>query len=157
MSVPHTPKPRFRGRLAVLVAVASIGLVACDEKLSDVTGPSPNLAPTFSSIRDEIFLSSDDAGRTACINCHAPGGISVGFINFRADDLYTRLVNGGSRQKVGAVLVVPGDPDNSYLVQKLEGRSGIIGLRMPFNGPPYLTDGQILVIRRWIQTGAPNN
>jgi hypothetical protein len=28
---------------------------------------------------------------------------------------------------------------------------------MPFTGPPYLTDGQILIIRRWIALGAPRN
>ncbi len=155
--MPYTSIPRTRGRLAAVVVFASLALVSCDEKLSDVAGPSPNLTPTFSSIQNEIFLSTDDAGRTACVNCHVPGGISGGLLNFRAGDIYARLVNGASRQKAGAILVVPGDPDNSYLVQKLEGRSGIIGQRMPFNGPPFLTDGQILVIRRWIQTGAPNN
>ena len=30
------------------------------------------------------------------------------------------------------------------------------GVRMPLNGP-YLTEGQVLVIRRWIEIGAPNN
>jgi hypothetical protein len=66
-------------------------------------------------------------------------------------------VNVRSRLKAGAVLVVPGDPDASYLVQKLEGRSDISGRRMPYDGPPYLTGGQVLVIRRWIQSGAPHN
>jgi hypothetical protein len=53
--------------------------------------------------------------------------------------------------------VVSGNPDGSYLIQKLEGRTSITGRRMPFNGPPYLTDGQILIIRRWIELGAPRN
>ena len=61
------------------------------------------------------------------------------------------------RGKPGAIRVIPGDPDNSYLIQKLEGTTGIAGRRMPFNGPPYLSDGQILIIRRWIALGAPNN
>ena len=52
---------------------------------------------------------------------------------------------------------MPGDPDASYLIHKLEGASDITGLRMPRNGPPFLTAGQILVIRRWIEVGAPNN
>ena len=30
-----------------------------------------------------------------------------------------------------------------------------VGRRMPNNGPPYLTDGQILILRRWITVGAP--
>jgi hypothetical protein len=144
-------------RLGLLAAAAVLTLAGCDEKLSDLTGPSPNLKPTFASIRDEILLSTDAAGRSACVNCHTPGGPAGGLLNFRADDVYARLVNAPSRQKAGAVLVVPGDPDGSYLVQKLEGRAGIVGQRMPFSGPPFLTDGQMFVIRRWIADGAANN
>ena len=58
---------------------------------------------------------------------------------------------------MGAIRVVPGDPENSYLIHKLEGRPGIVGVRMPQIGPPYLTDGQILVIKRWIELGARND
>ena len=58
-----------------------------------------------------------------------------------------------SRQKAGAVRVVPGDPANSYLIQKIEGRSDISGVRMPIRGP-YLTDGQVAIIKRWIELGA---
>jgi hypothetical protein len=61
-----------------------------------------------------------------------------------------------ARGKAGATRVQPGDPENSYLVHKVEGRAGISGVRMPFNGTA-LTDGQILVIKRWIELGAPNN
>ena len=61
-----------------------------------------------------------------------------------------------SRGNPGAVRVIAGDPENSYLIHKLEGRSGIVGARMPLLGP-YLTDGQIVVIRRWIETGARND
>jgi hypothetical protein len=43
------------------------------------------------------------------------------------------------------------------MVHKLEGQTGIIGRRMPFSGPPYLTDGQIQILRRWIAIGAPRN
>jgi hypothetical protein len=53
--------------------------------------------------------------------------------------------------------VIPGDPENSYLVHKVEGRPGIVGVRMPTVGPPYLTDGQILILKRWIANGAPRN
>jgi hypothetical protein len=65
-------------------------------------------------------------------------------------------VNAPSIRNPGATLVVPGDPDASYLVHKLEGAAGIVGVRMPLGGP-YLTDGQISIIRRWIARGAPND
>ena len=98
------------------------------------------------------------AGRTACVQCHtSTGRVPVGGINLNHDVAYAQLVNFPAREKPGSMRVIPGDPDNSYLIQKLEGTAGIVGRRMPFTGPPYLTDGQILVIRRWITLGAPNN
>jgi len=56
--------------------------------------------------------------------------------------------------RTGSIRVVPGDANNSYLVQKLEGTPGIVGQRMPFNGGPFLTDGQMSILRRWIANGA---
>lgn len=147
---------RVRAMLASVMVTTLIGTVGCDEKLRDLVGPSPNLAPAFSSIRTEIFETTDLAGRTSCVTCHTDQGRTpAGQLNLRADP-YGALVNVASRQKAGATLVVPGDPDASYLIHKLEGID-IVQLRMPRNGPPYLTEGQILVIRRWIENGAPNN
>ncbi len=125
--------------------------VACDEKLSEITGPTPNLKPTFSSLNQNIIQSRDPTG---CINCHS--GLPGIPLNL-ATDPYSALVNRPSREKRGLMLIVPGDPESSYLYQNIAGATGIGGKRMPFNGPPYLTDGQIQVIQRWIQQGAQNN
>jgi hypothetical protein len=70
---------------------------------------------------------------------------------------YDQIVNVPARERPALMYVTPGDPDSSYLVQKLEGLTGLPGKRMPFSGPPYLTDGQILILKRWIATGAPRN
>ncbi|MEZ5283513.1 MAG: hypothetical protein R2712_01640 [Vicinamibacterales bacterium] len=143
----------------LLVAVAlACGAVACDEKLSDVAGPSPNLVPTFASIQREIFSTTDSSGRLACTQCHTDAGrtpaAGLVLLEGRA---YQSLVGVSSRFKAGAVLVVPGDPDGSYLVHKLEGRSDIVGQRMPRTAGPFLTEGQIRIIRRWIENGAAND
>ena len=145
---------RRRRPLAVLVMV--LGLSACDEKLSDLTGPTPNLEPTFSSIQRDIFESTDQAGRVACVTCHT-GSAFVNGLNLTHANAYASLVNVASPVKVGAVRVIPGDPENSYLIHKLEGRTNIAGQRMPRTTGPFLTFGQILVIKRWIELGAPNN
>jgi hypothetical protein len=146
-------KLMVRGGLAG-VLVAALGVAACDENLRDIVGPTPDLEPTFASIEQEIFQTTDSAGRAACANCHT-GRIPNVSINFSPGvDSYALLVNVPSRQRPAMMLVAPGDPDNSYLLHKLEGRSTIVGLRMPRN-PPYLTEGQISVVRRWIEIGAP--
>lgn len=138
-----------------LVMVSTLGSVGCDEKLSDLTGPTPNLEPTFSSIQQEIFSSGDSSGRPACTNCHN-AALNRGGLDLSPAVSYNNLVNVASRLRAGAVRVIPSDPENSYLIHKLEGRSTIAGVRMPLGGP-FLESGQILVIRRWIEIGAPNN
>lgn len=144
-----------RAGAAAMVA-AALGVAGCDEKLSDLTGPSPDLVPTLASIQTEIFQTTDRAGRNACVSCHTTAGGRVPPMGLNlAGDSHAALVNVPSREKPGLMLVRPGDPENSYLIHKMEGRSGIVGLRMPFTGPPHLTDGQILVVKRWIEIGAP--
>ena len=146
-------------RIQFTVIVAALALfTGCDEKLSKIAGPSPNLEPTFSSIQANVFEAPDQAGRVACTGCHtSTGSTPSGGLNLNHDVAYAQIVNAATRAPLGKTRVIPGDPDNSYLIQKLEGSAGISGKRMPNNGPPYLTDGQVLVIRRWIAIGAPNN
>jgi hypothetical protein len=139
-----------------LVLVSTLGSVGCDEALSDVTGPTPNLEPTFSSIQQEIFSSADSSGRPACTQCHNAIGSQFNGLNLSPAVSYANLVNVASRFKAGATRVIPGDPENSYIIHKLEGRPTIAGVRMPLGGP-FLESGQILVIKRWIEIGAPNN
>ena len=144
--------------LSAVLALAALASTACDEKLETITGPSPNLTPAFSSIQKEIFETTDANGRQACIACHTNvGRTPAGGLNLLAGVSYNALVGVASRQKAGEVLVTPANPDTSYLVKKLEGEPGIVGVRMPRNGPPFLTSGQLLVIRRWIQLGAKND
>ncbi|MEO5822451.1 MAG: hypothetical protein ABIT71_18235 [Vicinamibacteraceae bacterium] len=138
-------------RWGLFVAVAGVAMGACDEKLSDLTGPTPNLTPTLASIQSEIFSQG-------CTTCHTNVGRNpAGGVNLTEGNAFAALVGTPSVAKAGAIRVAPGDPENSYLIHKLEGRPGIVGVRMPRNGPPFLTDGQILVIKRWIELGAPNN
>ena len=148
----------FRRLICALVVAAPLAIAACDEKLSDLTGPTPNLEPTFSSIQQEIFNTTDASGRLACTNCHSNVGRNPsGGLNLLSGLSYASLVGVSSTGKPGAVRVIPGDPDNSYIIHKLEGLSDIVGVRMPRGNGPFLTDGQILVIKRWIANGAPNN
>jgi hypothetical protein len=145
--------------LRVLLVVAGMAALACDEKLSDLTGPTPNLEPSFSSIEQNIFQATDSSGRAACTQCHTSSGgrTPPQGISLDPGAAYGSLVGVASRQKPGLLRVNPGNPDESYLVHKLEGRADIVGQRMPRTAGPFLTEGQMMVIRRWIALGAPNN
>ena len=137
----------------VLLAIVSVG---CDEKLQDVAGPTPNLEPTFSSIQQNIFNAPDSSGRPGCISCHnANGARFTAGLSLVEGVSYQSLVGIPSSAKAGAVRVVAGDPNASYLLKKVLGID-IVGDRMPRLGP-YLTDGQISIMRRWIELGAKND
>lgn len=148
----------LRSQFVGLMLILALTSTACDERLSDVAGPTPNLEPTLSSIQREIFNVSDSSGRLSCVQCHTNVGRtpSAGLLLVDGQS-FQSLVNQASRAKPGAVFVVPGDPDNSYLIHKLDGSSSIVGARMPRSAGPFLTAGQISIIRRWIQLGAKND
>lgn len=145
-------------RALVVICLASVTAVGCDESLRDVAGPTPDLTPTFSSVQRDVFSSTDAAGRTACTNCHnAQGARFAGNLNLADGSAHAQLVGVPSSAKPGAIRVIAGDPENSYLIHKIEGRPGIVGERMPRNAGPFLTEGQTAIIRRWIALGARND
>ena len=136
-----------------------VTLTAEADDLSGNTGTSAgvvvtvaNAAPvTLTQIQADVFSP-------ACSGCHSgptgnslPGGMNLS----SANDSHAALVNVQSLQ-VGALnRVTPGDPDNSYLIQKLEG-THTVGSRMP-QGGPFLDQATVDSIRQWITDGAPNN
>jgi mono/diheme cytochrome c family protein len=134
----------------VAVVVASIA-TACGSS-SSPTAPATAPTVTFSTQIQQQILTP------ACAGCHTDDGRTpAGGLNLKSGSAHAQLVGVASTVKAGAIRVIPGNPSGSYLVQKLEGAPDIMGLRMPRNGPPYLTDAQVALIRQWIQIGAPNN
>jgi hypothetical protein len=55
----------------------------------------------------------------------------------------------------GRLLVSPGDPSGSYVVQKLHGVELCRGQRMPLNSS--IADADVATIEDWICEGAPHN
>ena len=86
-----------------------------------------------------------------CTSCHSGGGAPQG-LRLDAANSYANLVNVASREVPSLERVEPGNPDDSYLVQKVEGTAAVGG-RMPLGGSP-LSAAQIELIREWISEGA---
>ncbi len=125
--------------------------VGLDQSGRPTTGDasSGNTPPTtgsasFESIQDSVFTP-------ICTVCHAGGSAPLG-LKLDAANAYAMLVGVSSVQVPGIARVAPGDPDNSYLIQKLEGTAASGG-QMPLGGPPLSADN-IELIRRWIIDGA---
>jgi hypothetical protein len=108
---------------------------------------------TFDEIQRRIF------GPRGCRvqTCHGAAG--AGGLDLRPGAAHDELVNAAATNAVAAASgrrrVVPGDPDASFLWQKLTGRLAPgEGTRMPAHGRPL--DGlELAVVRAWIEAGAP--
>jgi hypothetical protein len=104
-------------------------------------------APTLASLQTSIF-------GPRCSGCHnGSGGALPGSMNLSsAASTANALINVTSQEVASLKRVTPGDPGNSYVVQKLEGTAAV-GARMPFGGP-FLDQATINQVRDWIQAGA---
>jgi uncharacterized protein (TIGR03118 family) len=144
------------------VANGAVTLTATATDVDGNVGTSPQAtvtvangvaASTLTQIQTQVFTP-------ICSGCHdgsnAPGGALPGSQNLTAGNSFANLVNVASLEQPTVLRVKPGDPANSYLIQKLEGAGTISGSRMPLGGP-FLSQATIDSIKSWITSGAPNN
>ena len=133
---------------ALLIAACSAGsgegLDASGRPIGET--PDPGDEPTLANIQARVFTP-------ICTQCHvgaaAPQGLRLDSAN-----AFNNLVGIPSREVGGLLRIDPFNPDDSYLVQKIEG-SAAVGGRMPLGGPP-LPDADIMLIRQWVLEGAMN-
>jgi hypothetical protein len=118
-----------------------------DENGRPLDGADDTLQPTFSSIQQHVFTP-------ICATCHSGAGAPLG-LRLDESSSYALLVNAASVEVPSLRRVEPGNPDASYLIQKLEGTAAV-GARMPLGQPPLPAD-TIAVIRQWIANGAQND
>jgi hypothetical protein len=112
---------------------------------SGSSAPQP-LSADFQSIQDNVFTP-------ICTRCHIGANAPEGLQLDQAHS-YALLVGVPSAEVPGTLRVKAGDAANSYVIQKLQGSSGIVGVQMPFGGP-YLPQSTIDFIKQWIANGAP--
>jgi methionine-rich copper-binding protein CopC len=115
---------------------------------SEGGGSNVPLTADLQSIQDNVFTP-------ICTRCHIGASAPEG-LRLDAADSYNLLVGVPSVEVPTLLRVMPGDPDESYIILKLQGSAGIVGAQMPFGGP-YLPQSTIDVIRQWITDGAPNS
>jgi uncharacterized membrane protein len=118
---------------------AARGRALLAQETSGVSRAQPAAsAPTFDAVAAVI-------SKYHCTVCHGGpeprAGLSL--------ESYASLMKGSKRGPV----VIPGDPAKSELIRRVTGQSEP---RMPYTGPPWLTDEEVQMIERWIAAGAPS-
>jgi uncharacterized protein (TIGR03118 family) len=138
---------------------SSVALTAVATDADNNVGTSPAVQATVGPVVTLTQLQTQ-VFTPLCSGCHngsqPAGGPLPGSQNLTAGHTFSSVVGVASIEQPALMRVKPNDPDNSYLVHKVEGTAGITGAQMPFGGPP-LSQDTIAQIRSWIASGAPNN
>jgi len=137
--------------IALLAACAGNGdgLDANGQPLVPGGSAPPPLSADFESIQENIFTP-------ICSVCHAGASAPEG-LRLDAADSYNLLVGVPSTEVPSLDRVKPGDPTDSYIIQKLQGHAAV-GAQMPDGCPttqPCLSATTIGFIQQWITNGAP--
>jgi hypothetical protein len=134
-----------RGLVCVLAGAALAVAAGCG---GDGESGEP-IPPMLSAIQAQIFTPNC----ASFSSCHGGGSPQQGMSLVAPA---AGAVIGVASSEVPALMrVAPGDPDASYLLQKLERTMPAMGVRMPPDQP--LAANKIRAIRMWIAAGAPDD
>jgi uncharacterized protein (TIGR03118 family) len=138
------------------VANGSVSLTAVAHDAGGNTTTSAAVSVTVSNAAPAVTLAQLQANifTPICSGCHnGVGTVLPGVMNLTsAANTAAAIIDVPSIEVPTLKRVNPGDPTNSYIVQKLEGTQ-TSGARMPFGGP-FLDQATIDQVRAWIQAGA---
>jgi hypothetical protein len=134
-------------RQAIVPLLIAAALAACQ---GGNPAAATNVQPSFDDIASKVFTTC------STLSCHSASAAKGG-LQLTKDVAYEQLVNvpadNDQAKLKGKIRVIPGDPANSFLVQKLEGPDPREGDPMPQRGQK-LPDDVIAAIKTWIQNGA---
>jgi mono/diheme cytochrome c family protein len=105
-------------------------------------------APTLKVVQSEVFAASCNFS-----SCHRAAG--AGGLNLEAPTA-AKLVNVKAVGAPSLVLVVPGQPEASYLYLKLTQATPAAGAQMPSNGDA-LSAERLALVHDWIAAGAKDD
>jgi len=136
-----------------VVDTTSPDAVATDEVTPDSAVPSCEVEPTLTSLQAEYFNKS-----CSFSSCHGAGANPAGGLALTEGASYDALIDKDALFAPTKKLVVAGDPDNSFIVQKVEGPAAGEGGIMPVGAEePLDPDCRIKALRDWIAAGAEDN
>lgn len=175
----HTAAPRFgiidgMATRGVFVAWLFLSISACgrpseprahEGSVANAPSEAPRRAANHPSFRADVVpvLQANCAGAHGC---HGDEPTDQVELDLRADNAYLDLVGRPAKRRPGALRVKPGDPNASFLVDKLLAHLGEgEGKAMPLEArtgetiamTPPAREFVDTVLRPWIAAGAPQD
>jgi hypothetical protein len=135
-----------------LLAVALLALAAASCGGDGASDPpaTPAFDPKLSVIEAMVFGPSCGLSAT----CH--GGDSPQKDLKLSGSVATQILDRMSKELPSRKLIVPGDPDASFLYEKIASAKPASGNRMPDQNPA-LAPGVVAAVHAWILAGAKND
>lgn len=133
--------------LCMIVSACSGSGAGLNSDGQPLSGGGSGLVPLsadFDALQADVFTP-------ICSVCHSGAGAPQGLM-LDAAHSYDLLVNIPSAEVPGILRVDPGNPADSYIIQKLEGHAAV-GAQMPLGEGP-LPASTIAFIAQWITDGA---
>jgi len=141
---------RFPQGLSLLFLV--VLLAACDDTVFGMRGGGSSSSSSVDTAwGDEPWCQVQRIFHNQCTSCHGGSPPSL-----EGEDAHENLVNVESSAYPGAIYVVAGSPDESFLYLKITGQQGDQGDPMPYGTSGADTDSAAFV-RAWIEDGAPTD
>ncbi len=128
--------------LLILTSLLACGPCPTGETLCD--GQCIPQSVTTAQITDDIFSKS-----CAFSSCHSSAASASAGLQLHDEDAVSNMIDRPATQAPQTMLVAPGDPENSYLVQKMRGFQLAEGTD---SMPPGTTlcEGKIQMVEDWI-------
>jgi|HubBroStandDraft_1064217.scaffolds.fasta_scaffold00041_37 hypothetical protein len=145
---------RLKVWAALLLAGCAAGCAGNGQGLDQNGDPISAGGSSGGPITADLQSIQDNVFTPICSKCHIGASAPLG-LQLDAAHSYNLLVGVPSVEQPTLLRVKPGDPDDSYMVHKIEGLPGITGGQMPLGETP-LPQATIDAIRQWITNGAPN-
>ena len=140
-------------RLGILI-LAAVVIAGCGES-TDSVPTSRSTAPTFERIQTQVFNLSCSSD-----SCHSHVGQAGGLVleqGYSWASLVNERPTNGVAAAHGLMRVMPGNPDMSFLMDKISGSLPAgEGFPMPYNSAP-LTSDTVDIMHAWIAAGAPQD
>jgi hypothetical protein len=151
------PPSRCLRMVGITAIIGGLTILACTLPLPPEGNPTagPGSPPVDREIVSYPF-DIEPIFSKHCAVCHRDNGLSEQLgvpLNLKFGRARMDLINQPSAIDPNRILVIPGDPDNSFLYQKVALATPPRGFRMPMLTDP-LSDLEIELIRRWIEQGA---
>lgn len=143
------------GSTVLLGAWIAAGALAACSSSSSAGGGAPDASAGACSSDTSGLVRTVLAPRCGTSGCHTGGADPAASLDLVSADLPSRVADTPAHECGTKTLIIPGNPEGSYLFEKISATKPACGERMPLNHDP-LSTAELDCVRAWIRDLSPS-